>query len=77
MIGPIGVSFGIILTKTANEFVEGIFLCISTGTFLYVACSEVIVEEFSSPNKRYLKFILYLIGIILAGGLTMFEYLIE
>ena len=76
IIGPIGVILGIILSKTANEFVEGVFLCISTGTFLYVACSEVIVEEFSTPEKRYLKFFLYLIGTIFAAGLTLFEYLI-
>ena len=76
IIGPIGVLLGIILSKTANEFIEGIFLCISTGTFLYVACSEVIVEEFSTPDKRYLKFFLYLIGTVFAGGLTLLEYLI-
>ena len=76
IIGPIGVLLGIILSKTANEFIEGVFLCISTGTFLYVACSEVIVEEFSTPDKRYLKFFLYLMGTIFAGGLTVFEYLI-
>ena len=76
IIGPIGVLLGIILSKTANEFIEGVFLCISTGTFLYVACSEVIVEEFSSPDKRYLKFFLYLLGTIFAAGLTLFEYLI-
>ena len=76
IIGPIGVLLGIILSKTANEFIEGVFLCISTGTFLYVACSEVIVEEFSTPDKRYLKFFLYLIGTVFAGGLTLLEYLI-
>jgi zinc transporter 1/2/3 len=76
IIGPIGVLLGIILCKTANEFIEGVFLCISTGTFLYVACSEVIVEEFSSPDKRYLKFFLYLLGTIFAAVLTLFEYLI-
>ena len=76
IIGPIGVLLGIVLSKTANEFIEGVFLCISTGTFLYVACSEVIVEEFSTPEKRYLKFFLYLMGTIFAAGLTIFEYMI-
>ena len=75
LIGPIGVLLGIVLTKTTSEFVEGVCLCISTGTFLYVACSEVIVEEFSTPVKRYLKFFLYLVGGVLAAGLTLFEYL--
>ena len=76
-IAPVGISLGIILLKTTNEIVEGVFLCISTGTFLYVACSEVIVEEFSTPKKRYLKFALYLIGIFFAVGLTLFEHYME
>ena len=76
-IAPIGVGLGILLSKTANDLVEGIFLCMSTGTFLYVACSEVIVEEFSTPNKRYIKFSLYLIGIFFAVGLTLLEYYLD
>jgi len=72
-ISPIGVLIGIILSKTAGEFIEGLFLNISTGTFLYVACSEVIIEEFSTPEKRYIKFLLYTIGILFAAGLNIFE----
>ena len=75
LIGPIGVIIGTILSANASEFIEGIFLSISTGTFLYVACSEVIVEEFSTPINRYIKFLLYLLGGIFAGGLALFEYL--
>ena len=55
-IGPVGVAVGIVLAATTSEFVEGIFLGVSTGTFLYVSCSEVIVEEFSTPERRYAKF---------------------
>ena len=73
-IGPFGVLLGILLSKTTGENVEGIFLSLSTGTFLYVACSEVIVEEFSNPVKRYFKFFLYFLGIVFAVGLTLFEY---
>ena len=75
LIGPIGVAIGIILAETAGEFVEGIFLSISTGTFLYVSCSEVIIEEFSTPDKRYFKFFLYLFGCVFAAGLSLLEYL--
>ena len=77
LIGPIGVAIGIVLASTADEFIEGIFLSISTGTFLYVACSEVIIEEFSNPEKRYLKYFLYLLGCIFAVGLTMLEFYME
>ena len=75
IIGPVGVAIGIVLAATAGEFVEGIFLSISTGTFLYVSCSEVIIEEFSTPNKRYVKFFLYLFGCVFAAGLSLLEYL--
>ena len=73
-IGPVGVAIGIGLSAAASEFVEGIFLSISTGTFLYVACSEVIIEEFSTPEKRYLKYFLYFGGCIFAAGLSLLEY---
>ena len=77
IVGPVGVAIGIVLAETAGELVEGIFLSISTGTFLYVACSEVIIEEFSTPEKRYLKFALYLVGCVFAAGLSLMEYFFE
>ena len=73
-VGPVGVAIGILLSATASDFIEGIFLSISTGTFLYVACSEVIIEEFSTPEKRYLKYFLYFGGCIFAAGLSLLEY---
>ena len=75
-IGPVGVSIGIALSVSASELIEGIFLSISTGTFLYVSCSEVIIEEFSTPEKRYIKFLLYFSGCVLAAGLSLFEGLL-
>ena len=77
IVGPVGVGIGIVLAETAGELVEGIFLSISTGTFLYVACSEVIIEEFSTPEKRYIKFGLYLVGCVFAAGLSLLEYFFE
>ena len=77
LIGPIGLIIGIILCATTSELVEGIVLGISTGTFLYVSCSEVIIEEFSEPERRYIKFLLFLIGGAFAVGLTLFEYFFE
>ena len=77
IVGPVGVGIGIVLAETAGELVEGIFLSISTGTFLYVACSEVIIEEFSTPEKRYIKFCLYLVGCVFAAGLSLLEYFFE
>jgi len=42
---PIGIIIGILITKT-NPAVDVIFLSISGGTFIYVACTEIIVEQF-------------------------------
>jgi len=42
---PIGIIIGIAITKS-NLVVDVIFLSISGGTFIYVACTEVIVEQF-------------------------------
>ena len=73
-IGPLGVVIGWVLSELAIDLVQGIFLALSTGTFLYVACTEVIVEEFDGED-RFLKFGLYLIAAVLIVALTIFEHL--
>ena len=35
----------------------------SVGTFVYIAASEVIVEEFAKPKVRIAKFVAFIIGI--------------
>jgi len=47
----------------------------SSGTFIYVAASEVIVEEFAVTKYKFQKFFAYLIGGILVGGLSLIEKL--
>lgn len=73
LIGPVGIVFGLILSSTASENVEGIFLAISTGTFLYISCSEVIIEEFADPTNKYIKFLMFLLGGIFTAGLSLME----
>lgn len=73
LIGPVGVALGLILSTTANETVEGILLAISTGTFLYIACSEVIVEEFENPQHKFIKFFMFMLGGIFIAGLALVE----
>ena len=77
LIGPVGVALGLILSTTANEYVEGIFLAISTGTFLYISCSEVIVEEFENPDLKIYKFLMFMLGGIFIGSLSFVELLQE
>ena len=48
-------------------------LSISSGTFIYVSTSEVIVEEFSSKGSKHIKFWCYLMG----GFLTVLLNILE
>ena len=58
---PFGVILGIALAS-ADDIYEIVFNSIAAGTFLYIACSEVIMQEFSAPGNRYWKLLAFLIG---------------
>jgi zinc transporter 1/2/3 len=72
-IGPVGIAFGLILATTASDNVEGIFLAISVGTFIYISCSEVLVEEFENPDNKFIKFCMFMLGGIFIAGLALWE----
>lgn len=59
---PLGVMIGWV-AQNSSDLTEMIFNCLAAGTFLYIACSEVIIEEFSIPQFRLLKLFFYLVGI--------------
>ena len=69
---PVGVAFGWILGKE-SEMLEIIFSCLASGSFLYIACSEVIIEEFSIQTHKYLKLFFFLIGIAIISCLKLLE----
>lgn len=58
---PLGVFIGM-LVANAGDIYEVIFNSVAAGTFLYIACSEVIIEEFSVPGARYWKLLAYILG---------------
>ena len=72
-ITPIGIALGMALTSLSNDTVAGIFLSISVGTFIYIACSEVIIDEFSNPVNKYPKFLCFLLGAAVVIVLTLVE----
>lgn len=76
-ITPVGIVFGMTLTFLTSNVVTGIFLSISAGTFIYIACSEVIVDEFSNPENKYIKFLSFLLGAAIAFALTLIEIYTE
>ena len=45
VIAPIGILIGMSIAGS-NKLVDVIFMSLSGGTFIYVACSEIIVAEF-------------------------------
>lgn len=69
---PLGVVLGMILAN-AGEVYDVIFSSLAAGTFVYIAASEVIVEEFSVPGHRYWKLLAFLIG----GAMITCLYFIE
>lgn len=71
---PIGIVAGMLL-EDSNILIEAIFLSLSGGTFLYVAASEVIVEEFSVTKHKFSKYFMYLIGAIFVALLALWETL--
>lgn len=69
---PVGILLGMLLTE-ANPIIEGIFLSLSSGTFLYVSASEVIVEEFAITRYRYQKYFLFVVGGVFVALLSYME----
>ena len=69
---PVGILIRMYFYKS-GLVIEGIMLSISSGTFIYVSTSEVIVEEFSSKGSKHIKFWCYLMG----GFLTVLLNILE
>ena len=70
---PIGVMFGMAL-QHSSDMVEVVFNCFAGGTFLYISASEVIVEEFSMPDRyKVAQFIAFLAGMMLITSLWFIE----
>ena len=74
-ITPIGIIIGMTLTTFSSDFIAGIFLSISVGTFIYIACSEVVVDEFNKKENKYIKFILFILGAGIVLSLNVLEFL--
>lgn len=60
-MSPIGGIIGMFLSET-NLLIDSIFAALSGGTFVYVACSEIIVAEFDKGGMQWLKMIMVVLG---------------
>ena len=55
----IGIGIGI---EDAPGLVSSIVLSLAGGTFIYIACSEILIHEFANNKNRYVKFLFFIIG---------------
>jgi zinc transporter ZupT len=69
MFCPFGIVIGYFFGETV--FMKGLFLAISAGTFTYISCSVVIVEEFAITRHRYSKYSVFFLGGLLASGISV------
>ena len=70
---PIGILLGWIIAAGEHPLLEIVFNCLAAGTFLYIACSEIIVEEFSTGGRKFMKLCVYLVGIGIIASLLFLE----
>ena len=66
---PLGQIFGMLLNNL-DKTVQGVFMAISAGTFLYISTAEIIIEEFAIAKHKYIKFVIYLLGIGFIVGIS-------
>lgn len=69
---PLGVFIGMMVSGS-SELTDIIFSSLAGGTFVYIACSEVIVEEFSTPDYKWVKMIFFILGAALITSLNFIE----
>lgn len=58
---PLGVVIGILCSE-AGEIVDVIMSSLAAGTFIYIACTEIIVAEFSVGGGRAIKLLAFVVG---------------
>ena len=53
ILGPLGVTTGVLISKIATPLMDGIIVAITAGTFLYVGATEVVGEEFDNVQGMF------------------------
>jgi zinc transporter 1/2/3 len=62
--GLIGIALGQAIEGHAAALVEGVFLSIAAGTFMYVATFDVLRDEFPHASGRLSKWLAMAIGVV-------------
>jgi len=69
---PCGVGLGMGIEQVSSELVGIVFFSLACGTFIYIACTEVLSEEFGMPGNKWLKLLAFVCG---AGLITSLWYI--
>lgn len=69
---PMGILIGYLASE--NKVITGVFQALSAGTFLYISCAEIIIEEFAIADKKFWKFLMYALGILFIVIMGTFEH---
>jgi zinc transporter 1/2/3 len=72
LTAPLGIVIGMLISGS-NKLVDVVFLSISAGTFIYVACSEIIVNEFARGHYKALKILFVILGVVVITMLWFLE----
>ena len=67
---PFGILLGLLIDINLYPLLEGVFLSICVGNFLYIGASEILVDELSEANLKYAKFFGLVLGIGLISTLV-------
>ena len=62
LVSPIGIIVGMFISEAKSDFLEGFFLCMTAGCFVYFFASDIVTEVFHGKAKL-LKFCLAMLGI--------------
>ncbi len=69
LFAPLGILLGWFLKE--NLLARPILLSMSSGAFLYVSTSVVVIEEFTVTNYRYSKYFCFILGGVLSAGIKV------
>jgi hypothetical protein len=61
------------MIQKMDGLTNAVLLGISSGTFIYLAASEIILEEFSITMHKYAKFFSLSLGVALIVGVYFIE----
>jgi len=74
MMEPIGLVIGTVITtflgKDSTYLIEAVAGAIASGTFIYVATMDIMIEEFSQSKDKYIKALFCTLGYGLMTGLV-------